>query len=274
LIINADDYGHCREVNIAVEELAMAERLGGVSILANGNCWEQAVGFSRSHPKLSAGVHLNAVEGKPVSDSPDIRVLTGQDGSFVSLVVLLKRWLLHPAAVLGAIETEWRAQIEKLIRAGLKLTHADSHQHLHAFPPAYRCAVKLCLEYSIPALRWPSENGSWVRRLAGFTALKFALVVSSRTVPQAKLFRNDQFLGFRRAGAYELTELIEDLRCLPPGVTELALHPSMRDGQPYSRLSGNREREALLDETLVGRITDLGIEITSWEQLTRPHYAK
>ncbi len=156
----------------------------------------------------------------------------------------------------------------------MKLTHADSHRHLHAFPPAYRCAVKLCREYSIPALRWPWENGAWVKRPAGFTALKSALVVSSLIVPQADLFRNDQVLGFQRAGAYELTELTENLRRLPPGVTELVLHPSVRDGQPYSRLSGNREREALLDKNLLGHITGLGIEITSWEQLTRPKYAK
>ena len=272
LIINADDYGHCREVNTAVEELAIAGKLGGVSVLANGNCWEQAVSFSCSHPELSAGVHLNAVEGRPVSDSSRIKILTGEDGSFVSLAVLLKRWLFHPAEVLPAIEKEWRAQIERLIRAGVKLTHADSHRHLHAFPPAYRCAVKLCLEYCVPALSWPwpSDKGAWIKRPTGLAALQCALVVSSLIVPQARLFRNDQILGFQRSGAYGVAELMEALRRVPPGVTVLAVHPSVRDGQPYSQLRGNRERAALLDKNLLGLITDLGIEIISWEQLTRP----
>jgi len=67
LIINADDYGACSKVNLAVEQLALTGRLSGVSVLANGDGWAQAVNFLRDHSELSAGVHLNVVEGQPIS---------------------------------------------------------------------------------------------------------------------------------------------------------------------------------------------------------------
>lgn len=269
LIINADDYGACREVNQAVEQLALAGRLGGISVLANGQCWAQAVDFLRDSRALSAGVHLNAVEGQPVSRAPEVGILVGRDGSFVGLRSLLRQWLLDPVRVCRAVEIEWRAQIERLLRARVKLTHADSHRHLHAFPLAYPIAVRLCHEFGIAALRWPRERGTGKFRRMGSTALSASLHLTKALIWRTGLRHNDHFLGFSRAGAYGMEELIGDLRMIPIGVTEIALHPSMVDGAPYPKLCGNRERLALLSDDLHDRIEQLGIELTTWEKITQ-----
>jgi hypothetical protein len=63
--------------------------------------------------------------------------------------------------------------------------------------------------------------------------------------------------------------LIEDLQMLPEGLTELALHPSTKDGVPYPKLRGNREREALLDQAFLSQLARLGVELTTWEGVTR-----
>lgn len=276
VIFNADDYGLCAEVNIAVEELIEAGRLGGVSLLATGRMWESSTTFLLRHPQVSAGVHLNAVEGQPVSASPEIRWITNMDGQFVGLggpLGLIARWIRHPLAVTRAVELEWRAQIEKLRAAGLRLTHADSHQHLHAFPPAWHCAVKLCREYHISSLRLPLEKNSLPLRRGGALALSASLFVARQvatTNPYGKALRhNDHFLGFKRAGAYGLKELIADLRLASPGVTEIALHPSTQDESPYPGLFGNRERLALLDASLPDQLAAMGIEITAWRKIGR-----
>src|SRR5436190_19410717 len=107
LIINADDYGACREVNLAIEQIAATGILGGVSVLANGERWLEAVDFLRDKLELGTGVHLNAVEGRPVSSAPEIRILTDKDGLFLGIGGLLKRWALRPTAVSVAIEVEW-----------------------------------------------------------------------------------------------------------------------------------------------------------------------
>jgi predicted glycoside hydrolase/deacetylase ChbG (UPF0249 family) len=269
LILNADDYGSCRQVNLAVEQVAKTGILGGVSVLANGECWEGAVAFLRNKPDLGAGVHLNVVEGQPVSAAPEVGILTGRDGSFLGLRILLSQWLLRPIAVSRAVEIEWRAQIERVMRAGLRLKHLDSHQHSHAYPFGYRCAVALCQDYGIPAIRHPGEVNARPMRRMGTLALRTSLAISRIVAGRAGLRYNNQFLGFKRAGAYGITELIEDLRYIPNGLTEIALHPSVEDGVPYPNLSGSRELRALLDDSLPDRIKQLGIELTTWSRVTQ-----
>ncbi len=268
LIINADDYGLCQSVNSAVEQMALSGRLGGVSVIVNGTCCEQSLTFLRAHSTVSAGVHLNAIEGLPVSPPSQVSILTDHKGYFVGLAALLRRWVLHPVAVTRAVEHEWRAQIEFLLKAGIRLTHADSHQHVHALPPAYRSAVKLCEEYRIPALRWPHERRPRPLRKGASLGLRASLFSARLIAPrraEAVIRRNDHFLGFERAGAYGLEELIADLELVQPGVTELALHPSTEDGVPYPRLQGDRERRAVLADSLPEHLDRLGIELTSWE---------
>ena len=276
VIFNADDYGLCTQVNAAIKELIEAKRLGDVSVLATGRMWESSTAFLLKRPQVSAGVHLNAVEGQPVSTNSESRWITNVDGQFAGLGGphgLIARWIRHPLAVTRAVELEWRGQIERLHSAGLRLTHADSHQHLHAFPPAWHCAVKLCHEYNIPSLRLPLEKNSLPLRRGGAFALGASLFVAKLAVSTDRfgkaLHHNDHFLGFKRAGAYGLRELIADLRMASPGVTEVALHPSTQDKSPYPGLFGNRERLALLDASLPDQLAAMGIEITAWRNIGR-----
>lgn len=269
VIFNADDYGRCAEINAATEELIDAGRLHDVSVLANGPAWEKSATFLLARPQVSAGAHLNVVEGRPVSHTPEVRGLTDAGGLFVGLRGLMLRWFRHPLAVARAVELEWRAQMDRLRSAGLHLSHADSHQHLHAFPPAWRCAVKLCQEYNIPSLRLPLERNKLpLRRVEGL-ALGTALSVARLGTANRGLHHNDYFLGFKRAGAYGIEALLGDLRQTSPGVTEIALHPSTKDGTPYPTLFGNRERQALLDASLPDRLAAMGIEITTWRDVAR-----
>ena len=275
VIFNADDYGLCAEVNAATEELIEAGRLGDVSVLATGRMWKASAAFLLEHPQVSAGVHLNAVEGQPISPSSEIRWITKADGQFAGLggpQGLIARWIRHPLAVTRAVELEWRAQIERLRDAGLQLSHADSHQHLHAFPLAWQRATALCRQFNIPSLRLPLEKNNLPLRRSGALALGASLFVAKLAASNRigkDLRHNDHFLGFKRAGAYGLEALIADLRMTLPGVTEIALHPSIRDESPYSGLFGNRERLALLNASLPDQLAAMGIEITTWENIGR-----
>lgn len=267
LIINADDYGASSTINTAVEELAQAGLLGGVSVLANGDYWEPAVTFLQTHSQVSAGVHLNLIEGKPVAPPSEVTAILGLDGNFLKRSPLMLRWVLHPIAVSRAVEIEWRAQIERLLSAGVRLTHADSHQHLHAFPPAFRIAVNLCRAYGIPALRIPCEVNPITARTLPAQALQASLFLARRLSSTSSLRLNDHFLGFKRAGGYGINEFLEDLPQLQPGVTELALHPSTKNFSPYPALRGNDEREALLSQSFQSEIQRLQITLTRWEDL-------
>ena len=234
-------------------------------MLANGAQWEAAADFLRAHPTVSAGVHLNVIEGPPVSVAD--AALLNRQGELAGRNAVMLRWVLQPRAVRAAVEREWRAQIERLLQAGVQLTHADSHQHFHAFPPAFRLAVKLCQEYEIPALRWPGERNNIPTRQLLTLTLNANLAVSRRTLAQSSLRTNDHFLGFKRAGEYGLSELLTDVAALQPGITEIALHPSLRNHSPYATLRGDDERQALLNPAFRAQLAQHRIQLTQWHEV-------
>ncbi len=267
LIINADDYGLSGEVNDAIENLITAGRLNSVSLITNSWSYEGAVRFLKARPECSVGVHLNVVEGFAISSSNNVKILLNGNGRFVDLKGLFLQWIKRPFAVAKAVEAEWRAQIELLLGDGLIPTHADSHQHIHAFPPFWRILVKLCREFDIPAVRVPRErNRTRKRRLSAFL-LNSSASVSQMIMPARDILQNAHFLGFKRAGAYSLDALLADIPRLKNGVTELVIHPSLYDGLPYPELRGGMEYEALLDNDIRELTAEHHIELTSWFDL-------
>ena len=267
LIVNADDYGLCPEVNEAVEKIAEAGRLGGASIIVNGSSFKQALSFLHHHPEISAGIHLNVIEGSPSAPINTVQTLLGADHRFLGFGRLMRRWILHPMRVTREIEIEWRAQIMRLHTAEIKISHADSHQHFHAFPFAYSIALRLCEEFKIPFLRCPNERQNQSIRGASSLALRSSLMTARFIAPTSKIRHNDHFLGFERAGNYDLPALLEDVKLLRQGVTELALHPSVRENYPYAGLRGRSELLAVLDHSLVEALTAEKVELTTWNKL-------
>lgn len=275
LIINADDYGICPSVNYAIENLIKAGKLRNVSVLANFRFYQEAADFLLNHKDCSVGVHLNIVEGPSLAPSGKAKILLGSDGLLLNLGRVLIRYTRAPFAVSKAIEAEWRAQIEVLLKSGLKISHVDSHQHIHAFPPFWKILIKLCEEYGIAAVRLPREkNEIRLRRGAGF-ALQQAATVSKTLFSRRKPVRlNNHFLGFKRAGACGEAEIIADLKNLKEGVTELCVHPSLDDGVPYSALRGTLEYEALSGSELWKQIAESKIELTTWTELSKAEISK
>lgn len=277
LIINADDYGVCRSVNIAIEELITAGKLRNVSLLGNSWCYRDAADFLLDHPECSVGVHLNVVEGIPLSPTGKVSKLMGDHGQFVNLGQLLRRWLGSPVSVSKAVEGEFRAQIELLLADGLEITHADSHQHIHAFPPFWKILTRLCKEYGIGALRLPRERNKIGHRRLASIALDSAATVSKALCSNLELRVNDHFLGFKRAGGYGEDELLSDVFHLRDGVTEIACHPSLEAGIPYSNYRGHLDYQALSGSRLWNQIESSGIELITWKDLglaTCPQFSK
>lgn len=56
---------------------------------------------------------------------------------------------------LEEIKQELDAQICKILDSEIKITHLDTHQHVHMLPGIRRVVGKLAKKYSIPAIRYP-----------------------------------------------------------------------------------------------------------------------
>jgi predicted glycoside hydrolase/deacetylase ChbG (UPF0249 family) len=257
LIINADDFGLTSGVNRAIAELHRANALTSATLMATGSAFEDAVAIARSHPTLGVGCHIVLTDGVPASPPDTIPSLIGADGksfrpSLLDFVQALLRGMIRPED----IERESLAQIQKLQRAGIQVTHVDTHKHTHLFPAVSRPLLTVLERTGIPAIRNPFEP-TFARRL-GHAGIKrrLQLALLNRLRPAfvqlsqlraANIITTDGTMGVSATGNLTSDTLSQILYALhPAGTFELVCHPGYNDAdldRIPTRLRSHREIE-------------------------------
>jgi predicted glycoside hydrolase/deacetylase ChbG (UPF0249 family) len=264
LIINADDFGLTPGVNRAIAELHQAAALTSATLMATGPAFDDAVATAHANPTLGVGCHIVLTDGVPVSLPETIPTLLGPDRkTFRPSLIDFVQALLRGRISTGDIEREAGAQIRKLQRAGIQVTHLDSHKHTHLFPPVLHPLLRVAEQHSIRAIRHPFEqswslalgHGNRIRRLQ--VKLLGNLKTRFERQPQirnAQVLTTDGTIGISATGNLYNQTLHEILYAIPAeGVYELCCHPGYNDpdlDRITTRLRTHRdiERNALLSE--------------------------
>ena len=157
-VLNADDFGMSNAYNTAIKEGFAKGILKSTSLVANGEAFDGALKVVNDCEGLGVGVHLNIIEGKSLI--PDQRELTDQNGIFNNSYgqLIIKAYKPDNKDFMEELEKEFRAQIDKIKNAGVKITHIDSHVHTHAIPPIFELVCKLAKEYEISQIRTQHEH--------------------------------------------------------------------------------------------------------------------
>lgn len=295
LIVNADDLGLSDGVT---EGIVRAWRDGVVtstSAMVNiDGAPERISAVHADHPDLPIGLHLNITDGRPVLPPGRVPTLVGADGRFRSIEEIPKHLLNIAPTELAA---ELHAQAELLTSIGVRFSHIDYHQHIVVlYTPFFRHVLALAKQYNVP-LRQPvpaSLTGamrfeSKVKNAALKTMLGFALrhpMLSARLIRHmtpGAVRRQDELLraaglrapdlfidGFFRNASVE--NFIEMLRQLPPGVSEVVVHPGIVDDG--LRSSGGsyideraEELAVLLDPRVRAAVAAENVELASFALL-------
>ncbi len=244
LVVNADDLGLTQGVN---EGILYAHRQGIVTsatLMAGGAAFEHAVRLCREAPELDVGCHLTLLGGRSVR-RPDTELPKTPAG----LVLALARGRLDLAG-------ELRAQIERILAAGLKPSHLDTHKHAHLWPPIARAVAAAAVEYQI----------LWVRRPLAAPLLR---TVSTQVLKRAGCRLTDHFLGYRQTGRLNTEILCRLLRNLKPGLSELMCHPGFLSadlGALPTRLKASRQQEveALTSAAVCEAVKAEGIRLVNF----------
>jgi predicted glycoside hydrolase/deacetylase ChbG (UPF0249 family) len=260
LIINADDFGLTSGVNQAILELHAAGVLTSTTLIARAAATDGALRLACATPTLGVGCHVVLVDGEPALQASDIPTLVERGtGCFrKSLAGFLTR--LFTGRVNSAeIEAEAAAQIGLLQSKGLKLTHIDTHKHIHMFPAVLRPLLRAARAAGICAVRNPFEPVWAVRATAGASWARAAQVTSLRKlqdtcgqiIAEEGFVTTDGTIAMVGTGILNGNTLRSLLRQLPEGTWELVTHPGYNDadlGKVRTRLRASREieREALL----------------------------
>ncbi|MBI2773166.1 MAG: ChbG/HpnK family deacetylase, partial [Chloroflexi bacterium] len=220
----------------------------------------EAAELARAEPALEIGLHIDLVEGRPVSDPRSVPSLVDGDGRFRGLVGLL-RGIMTGQVRLREAADEVRAQVDRARALGTPALAWDSHRHVHLFPLLARAIAAVARE----------KGARWIRRAGPpppVRALK-AGVLAAATAGSAPFLRGIP----GNAWYVDLTASGRDaawvgLLATLPGLGEIGAHPGYDDGAG-DPLRARRPRDlALLTDPVLRRA--LGDDTVRWRVPLRP----
>jgi predicted glycoside hydrolase/deacetylase ChbG (UPF0249 family) len=161
LLIRCDDIGMSHSVNMAAKELIEAGIPFSASVMFTCPWYQEAVDLLKNHPEIAVGVHLTLnAEWKnyrwgPVTGKDAVPSLVDSAGYFTPSRALFKA----NKPKLKEIEKELRAQVERAMKSGLKISYLDHHMSTAVDRPEYRKIVeKLAREYHLGISNYFQEN--------------------------------------------------------------------------------------------------------------------
>lgn len=250
LILNADDFGFTTDVNAGIVHAHREGILGAATLMANGDAFDDAVRLAHENPSLDVGCHFVLVQG--------CSLVTGRPfpGDVPELLArLIKREI--------DAEAELRAQMEKIVAAGIRPTHIDSHKHTHVVPGIFRAVARVAREFQMPYVRVPLDANLPCGPARGYYR-RLAREYGARMT--------DHFLGFRLTGSFTEQTFAAALHKLPSGTTEFMCHPGylgpeLKQAQTRLKESRLRELKALTSPRIRALTEELAIEVTSFRDL-------
>jgi len=229
LIVTADDFGLCPEVNQAVIEAHRDGILTCASLMVAGDAAGEAVRLAQKHPSLKVGLHLVLVDGTAVLPPKEIPDLVDGDGRFSSrLVPSGIRWYFS-AKIRGQLARECEAQIRKFQELGLAIDHLNSHAHQHIHPAICDIVLPLVRKYKIPAVRLPRpRRGAPNPKAALIAAVMAPWVERLRCrLVAAGIPHNQQIFGLHETGAMVEAAWLAIIPRIGRGITEVYCHPAV-----------------------------------------------
>lgn len=152
LIINADDLGASEETNDVIFDLIASKLISSSTIIANSPTVEEVAKKAKNFTECSFGIHLNITEFYPLSSTNALKTILDEQGGFVGSHKLRKIPIITPS-LSDAIFTELCAQVDKLSSLGIKISHIDSHEHIHNMPQIFPILKCLQKKYGICKVR-------------------------------------------------------------------------------------------------------------------------
>jgi predicted glycoside hydrolase/deacetylase ChbG (UPF0249 family) len=255
LIVNADDFGYTNGVTEGILRAWKEGIVTSTSAMINmPGAPERIARAHQAHPELLVGLHLNITEGMPVLPVEKVPSLVDDRGRFMLPLKLVER-IQHVS--LDELRSELHAQAELLLTTGVNFDHIDYHQAMVAmYTPFYPLVMELAEEHQIPVrnpvpisifghikLEGGGGSASAMREMMKLgmrhpiLAMKLmpkmspsALKQQSQALIDKGISTTDWFVDsfYDNATVDNFISLLEQL---PPGISEVMVHPAIVDDE-------------------------------------------
>jgi len=248
VIFNADDFGLTKGVNLGIIETFKNGPVRSTTIMAGADEFEHAVKLSKDNPNLKVGIHLTLTAINSVGGV--YQTLTDEKGKLLPLSIIEQR-AREGKLNLEEVEVEYQAQIEKVLQAGIKPSHLDSHHHTHGLLGVQDVVLKVARKYGIDKIRMV-DNGPPESMRGGLQTTDYFEV------------------GFFGEGA-TFKNLKKLLRNVKKGSVEVMVHPGYMDSvlpeiSSYNKMR-NVEKDILTSEELREFLKQGNYEIADFSDL-------
>lgn len=263
LIVNADDFGLTSGVNRAIVECYQRGVVTSATLMVNGGAAVEAALLAADNPGLGVGLHLNLTSGPPLMPADSVPSLVGDDGDFPGLKAALWR-LTTGKARAHELEDEITAQIDRLIKLGIRPTHVDSHHHLHAHPRLRSLIRRICPKHSITRMRGFNMSSRSPKATAVALAARVPSAGSGMITP-------DRFSGIEVMGNKDMAASLRRSLAANGDVLEFMCHPGYADEELAKVTSYNAPRQAellrLLSAAFTAAMDESGVSRISFAAL-------
>jgi chitin disaccharide deacetylase len=233
LLINADDFGMCHAVNEAIIRSLEEGIVVSCSVMVPCPWALHALAWLQEAPDVSFGVHLTSVSEQPtyrwgpITCRTEVPSLVDEAGYFYPESRIGE--FLEQLDV-GELEREYRAQIERVLGAGLQPTHLDSHCGVHTGrEEIFEMTLDLAHEYGVPLRAYFRPFIEMMQR-RGHPTNDHDLMDSY------DLDTTDKAARYARM-----------LRELPAGLSEWAVHPGLGNAELRAAVPSWRVRQTDFD---------------------------
>jgi chitin disaccharide deacetylase len=233
LFINADDFGMCHAVNVAIIRSLEEGIVCSCSVMVPCPWALHALTWLQQAPDVPFGVHLTSVSEQPayrwgpITCRTEAPSLVDETGYFYPESRIDE--FLDQVDV-TELELEYRAQIEHVLGVGLRPTHLDSHCAIHTRREGiFEMTLGLARQYGVPLRAYYRPFIEKLRHW-GYPTNDHELMDSYDLDTVGKAARYARML-----------------RALPIGLSEWALHPGVGNAELRAAVPSWRVRQCDLD---------------------------
>ncbi len=236
LIISCDDLGISEEINLSIRECLNKGVATSSSIIANGNFYNHALeNVINNSPNNFYGLHLNLTEGKALNkNSTNIICDKNNEFKISARKYFLLNFYRSNNNLKNAVYEELKDQIKKVLSDGIKLSHFDSHEHIHHSPWLFKIITVLGKEFKINKIRFVNEKiilktyfKDMFYKIMSLNYLKHLIINICNTKIKNSLISPEYFFGILNSGKLKKDELFLYLDKINLNKTiELCVHPA------------------------------------------------
>ena len=272
LMIHADDAGLCAAVNEATIQAMEDGVVSSASIMVVCSGFDEIADYATAHPEKDFGVHLvltcdaSDMEWGPILKD-NVPSLIQRNGVF---------WRnsedVAANAKLEDVDRELRAQVQRALDRGIKVSHLDHHMWvLTQRPEFFAIYVKLSRDFKIPIRlhRYfaSKEFGESMQDENAYHSIIEPLIRSGYPMFDFIETRNYQVPAPQKLKYY-----LNVLQRLEPGISEVVIHCSVN--RPGMLLPGAAERReadfaAFTSAEIANEIQRLNIKLVNWKDMVK-----